>query len=49
METVTREGVEIAYEERGRPAADAETVVFVEGLGYGRGMWHRQAEALAAD
>lgn len=49
METVTRAGVEIAYEERGRPAADAETVVFLEGLGYGRWMWHRQADALADD
>ncbi len=49
MRTVTNDGVEIAYEERGQSADDAATVVFVEGLGYGRWMWRWQAEALADD
>lgn len=38
-------GVGLAYERRG--PSDAETVVFVEGLGYGRWMWHFQQDALA--
>jgi len=49
VQTVTRDGVEIAYEERGQPSADAESVVLVEGLGYGRWMWRWQAEALTDD
>ena len=49
MQTVTRDGVEIAYEERGQPSGDADSVVLVEGLGYGRWMWRWQAEALADD
>jgi pimeloyl-ACP methyl ester carboxylesterase len=45
METVSRDGVRLAYERDG--PADAETVVLVEGLGYGRWMWNWQREALA--
>lgn len=37
-------GVRVAYERSGPP--EAETVVFVEGLGYGRWMWHWQRPAL---
>jgi pimeloyl-ACP methyl ester carboxylesterase len=44
MPTVEREGTALAYERRG--PADAETVVFIEGLGYGRWMWNWQADAL---
>jgi pimeloyl-ACP methyl ester carboxylesterase len=47
METVSRDGVRLAYERDGR--ADAETVVLVEGLGYGRWMWNWQREALAEE
>ncbi|MFB6175573.1 MAG: alpha/beta fold hydrolase, partial [Halobaculum sp.] len=47
MNTVDAGGVEIAYEERGCDAESAETVVLVEGLGYGRWMWNWQADALA--
>jgi len=47
METVSRDGVSLAYERDG--PADAETVVLVEGLGYGRWMWNWQREALADD
>jgi len=36
--------VRLAYERHGPP--EAEAVVFVEGLGYGRWMWHWQQEAL---
>jgi pimeloyl-ACP methyl ester carboxylesterase len=49
VQTVTRDGVEIAYEERGQPSGDADSVVLVEGLGYGRWMWRWQAEALTDD
>ncbi|WP_232685706.1 alpha/beta fold hydrolase [Halobacterium zhouii] len=45
MESVTRDGVTLAYERDG--PADAETVVLVEGLGYGRWMWNWQRDALA--
>ena len=45
MESVTRDGVTLAYEREG--PADAETVVLVEGLGYGRWMWNWQRDALA--
>jgi len=47
METVSRDGVSLAYERDG--PGDAETVVLVEGLGYGRWMWNWQREALAED
>lgn len=47
MSTTDSDGVAIAYEERGR--RDADTVVFVEGLGYGRWMWRWQADVLADD
>src|SRR6056297_3667710 len=47
MQTVSRDGVTLAYERDG--PADAETVVLVEGLGYGRWMWNWQREALADD
>jgi pimeloyl-ACP methyl ester carboxylesterase len=44
MPTVDNDGVTIAYE---RDAVDdAETVVFVEGLGYGRWMWRWQRAPL---
>ena len=44
MATVDNDGVSIAYERVG--ADDAETVVFVEGLGYGRWMWRWQRAEL---
>jgi len=47
MQTVSRDGATLAYERDG--PADAETVVLVEGLGYGRWMWNWQREALADD
>jgi len=47
METVSRDGVTLAYERDG--PTDAETVVLVEGLGYGRWMWNWQRDALAED
>ncbi|QZP39745.1 alpha/beta fold hydrolase [Halobaculum magnesiiphilum] len=46
MQTADHDGVAIAYEERGRDPAEAETVVLCEGLGYGRWMWNWQADAL---
>lgn len=45
MPTATHDDVELYYEVDG--PADAPTVVLVEGLGYGRWMWHWQREALA--
>lgn len=45
MHTVSRDGVQLAYERDG--PADAEPVVLVEGLGYGRWMWNWQRDALA--
>lgn len=39
------DGVSISYDRRG--PSDAPTVVFVEGLGYGRWMWQWQREPLA--
>jgi 3-oxoadipate enol-lactonase len=47
METVSRDGVQLAYERYGQ--GDAETVVLVEGLGYGRWMWNWQRDALVDD
>jgi 3-oxoadipate enol-lactonase len=47
METVSRGGVQLAYERDGQ--RDAETVVLVEGLGYGRWMWNWQRDALVDD
>jgi 3-oxoadipate enol-lactonase len=44
MQQVSRDGVTLAYERDGPD--DAETVVLVEGLGYGRWMWNWQREAL---
>ncbi|WP_313696227.1 alpha/beta fold hydrolase [Halorarum halobium] len=49
MPRADNDGVALVYEERGREAADAGTVVLCEGLGYGRWMWNWQAEALADD
>ena len=46
-EFADHDGVELAYERSGD--STAETVVFVEGLGYGRWMWDWQYEALADD
>ena len=47
MAVADHDGVKLAYERSGDP--DAETVVFVEGLGYGRWMWDWQYESLADD
>ena len=44
MPTATNDGVRLSYERDGPP--EAETVVFVEGLGYGRWMWRWQQRAL---
>jgi pimeloyl-ACP methyl ester carboxylesterase len=44
MPTTERDGVTLAYERAG--PGDAGTVVFLEGLGYGRWMWQWQAEPL---
>jgi len=45
MPTATNDGVRLAYERDGPP--DGETVVFVEGLGYGRWMWRWQRRSLS--
>jgi len=45
MPIATNDGVDLYYEVDG--PADAETVVLVEGLGYGRWMWQWQRDALA--
>ena len=45
MPTATNHGVRLPYERDG--PTDAETVVFVEGLGYGRWMWRWQRRALS--
>jgi len=45
MPTATNDGVRLSYERDGPPKA--ETVVFVEGLGYGRWMWRWQRRALS--
>ena len=47
MPYADNDGVRLAYERDG--VADGETVVFVEGLGYGRWMWQWQREALVDD
>ncbi|MFB6224662.1 MAG: alpha/beta fold hydrolase [Haloarcula sp.] len=47
MNYATNDGVSIAYEREGPP--EAETVVFVEGIGYGRWMWLWQQEALVEE
>jgi 3-oxoadipate enol-lactonase len=47
MPTADNDGVELWYEVVG--PADAETIVFVEGLGYATWMWTWQREALAED
>lgn len=44
MEYADSDGVRIAYERAGTPGG--ETVVLVEGLGYGRWMWNWQREGL---
>ncbi|QCC52759.1 alpha/beta fold hydrolase [Halapricum salinum] len=44
MPTANNDGVAIAYERDGLD--DAETIVFVEGLGYGRWMWRWQRAQL---
>ncbi|MDS0258603.1 alpha/beta hydrolase [Haloarcula sp. S1CR25-12] len=45
MPDAYHDGVRLSYEVSG--PSDAETVVFVEGLGYGRWMWRWQRSALA--
>jgi pimeloyl-ACP methyl ester carboxylesterase len=45
MPDAYNDGVRLAYERRG--PRGSETVVFVEGLGYGRWMWRWQQDALA--
>jgi pimeloyl-ACP methyl ester carboxylesterase len=47
MPYATNDGVRLAYERAG--PSDAETVVFVEGLGYGRWMWRWQHRAVSDD
>ena len=47
MPTAHNDGVELAYERDGPD--DAETVVFVEGIGYGRWMWRWQRRAVVDD
>jgi 3-oxoadipate enol-lactonase len=45
MRYATNDGVSLCYEREG--PSDAETVVFVEGLGYGRWMWRWQRDSLS--
>ena len=47
VHTADNDGVRLAYERAG--PENAETVVFVEGLAYGRWMWQWQREALEGD
>jgi 3-oxoadipate enol-lactonase len=47
MPDADNDGVRLAYERDG--VDDAETIVFVEGLGYGRWMWQWQRDALVDD
>jgi 3-oxoadipate enol-lactonase len=47
MPFTDNDGVSLYYEEHGQ--ADADTIVFVEGLGYGRWMWRWQREAFSED
>lgn len=47
MPVAHNDGVAVAYERA--PPEDVETVVFVEGWGYGRWMWRWQRTALADD
>ena len=47
MPFTDNDGVSLFYEEGG--PTDAETIVFVEGLGYGRWMWRWQREAFEDD
>ena len=47
MDVAENDGVEVAYERVG--TRDGETVAFVEGLGYGRWMWHWQRQAFEDD
>ena len=47
VQTAHNDGVELAYERTGPD--DAETVVFVEGLGYSRWMWQWQRRALEGE
>ena len=46
MPRVTRDGVSLYYE---REEADGESVVFLQGFGYGRWMWRWQREALRGE
>jgi len=48
MPRVTRDGVSLYYE-YDQAEADGDTVVFIEGLGVGRWLWHWQREALAGE
>ena len=47
MEIAHNDGVRLAYEREG--PADAETVVFVEGIGYSRWMWQWQRRAVVEE
>ena len=47
MQTVTHDGVELAYDVAG--PADGEPVVLLSGLGYGRWMWRWQRDRLAEE
>ncbi len=46
MPRVTRDGVSLYYEHEQATDAD-EAIVFIQGLGVGRWLWHRQREALS--
>jgi pimeloyl-ACP methyl ester carboxylesterase len=47
MATATNDGIELYYEVDG--ARDGPTVALIQGLGYGRWMWHWLREALAPE
>jgi len=46
MPRVRRDGISLYYD---RETGGEETIVFIEGLGYGRWMWHWQREAFAGE
>ena len=46
MPRVRRDGISLYYD---RETGGEETIVFIEGLGYGRWMWHWQREAFAEE
>ena len=48
MPRATRDGVSLYYE-YDRVDGDGDTVVFIQGLGVGRWLWHWQREAFAGE